>query len=56
MQQGEDSELIKFLETKELSSDPTEAKVVLSQAKKGYYVVEEYCTSVEQICQTVGGW
>ena len=42
-QQREDSELvklIKFLEIKELPSDPTEAKVVLSQAKKGYYMVE----------------
>ena len=39
-QQREDSELVKlirFLETKELLSDRTEAKVVLSQAKKGYY-------------------
>ena len=42
-QQKEDSELVKlvrFLETKELPSDPIEAKVVLSQAKKGYYMVE----------------
>jgi len=42
-QQREDSELarlMKFLETKKLPSDPSEAKVVLSQAKKGYYVIE----------------
>jgi len=32
----EDVNLIKFLKTK----DPTEVKVVLSQAKKGYYIVE----------------
>ena len=37
---GELARLIQFLETKELPSDTTEAKVVLSQAKKGYYMVE----------------
>ena len=42
-QQREDGELarlIEFLETKELPSDATEAKIVLSQAKRGYYMVE----------------
>ena len=32
--------MIQFLETKELPSDATEAKIMLSQAKKGYYMVE----------------
>ena len=42
-QQREDSELVKlirFPETTELPNDPTEAKVLLSQAKKGYYLVQ----------------
>jgi len=57
-QQREDSELarlMRFLETKELSSDLSEAKVVLSKAKKGYYVIREFCILMVQVCQTVGG-
>jgi len=41
-QQREDmnlANLIEFLEAKTLPTDPTEAKIVLSNAKKGYYLV-----------------
>ena len=42
-QQREDRDLanlIEFLETKTLPTDPMEAKIVLSNAKKGYYLVD----------------
>ena len=42
-QQREDRDLanlIEFLETKTLPTDPTEAKIVLSNAKKDYYLVD----------------
>jgi len=57
-QQREDSQLarlMRFPENKELPSDPSEAKVVLSQVKKGYYVMREFCILMVQVCWTVGG-
>ena len=47
-------EVISYLESKSLLSDPSQAKRLLNQPRKGYHVMDGVLYSEDQIYQTKG--